>query len=175
MAREASKQKFSKRDVDSRQVVTFKLSGEEYGVDIHRVMEIARRGGDEITPVPNVEDYVEGVLNLRGNVIPVVNLTRRFGLVRGNVEGEEDEFAFLNRIRENVLVAEVGGRQVALVVDSVSEVVRIPEDQIEPSPAVISAVDAKYLVGVGKVDGRFIRLLDLDKAMKEVGLEGLKA
>src|SRR5258708_10005085 len=136
-----------------RQLVTFHLDGEEFAVEILKVQEIIRT--IEPTRVPNAPEFVEGVINLRGKVVPVIGLRKRFGLPA--CEKNEN-----NRI----VVVEVGGSVAGLAVDSVSEVLRIPEDTIEPAPRLVK-VDRDYVSGVGKMQDRLLILLDVDRILTE--------
>jgi purine-binding chemotaxis protein CheW len=132
--------------------VTFALSGEEFGVPIEFVKEIVRV--PDISRVPMVPSYIDGIANLRGSVLPIVSLRKRFGLA-------EEERTDDNR----VVVVENGGRLVGLVVDQVSEVIRIPDDSIEmPPPVLTTTLDAQYLQGVAKLDEgkRLVLLLEID-------------
>jgi len=141
--------------VDERQLVSFKVKDEEFGVDIMQVQEIIRM--TEITQVPKAPYFVKGVLNLRGGVLPIIDLRTRFDL-------EESEYSESNRI----VVVNVKGKIMGIIVDSVSEVLRLPKDTIEPPPPIVSGIRAQFLEGVGKLDGgkRLIILLNLDKIFK---------
>lgn len=130
------------------QIVGLDLAGEAYGVEISRIQEIIRM--QPITRVPNGPAFVEGVTNLRGRVIPVLDLRRRFGLVAGEASR-----------RSRIVVAELGQYTVGLVVDGVSEVLRVPADVIEPPSALVTTADSTFLRGVAKLDERLILLLDL--------------
>ena len=132
------------------QVVSFKLGSEEYGVDIAQVQEINRMVA--VTHVPRAPQFMEGVINLRGQLIPIIDLRTRFGMPR-------TEHTKSTRI----VVTEVGAKRVGMVVDSVSEVLRLPTDQIEDAPEMITGVDTEYIRGVGKIEDRLIILLDLAK------------
>ncbi|MEE9285888.1 MAG: chemotaxis protein CheW [Dehalococcoidia bacterium] len=145
-----------------RQLVVFDLASEAYGVDINAVREIIRM--QEITNVPRAAEFVEGVINLRGKVIPVVDLRRRFGLAVA--EGTKD-----NRI----VVVEVGDHDIGIVVDAVTEVMRIPANSVEPPSAVITTDDSDYLMGIAKLEHSMIILLDLDRVLTGVQQEGLEA
>ena len=131
------------------QVVVFDLAGESYGVDISQVQEIIRPPA--ITVVPRAAEYVEGVINLRGRVIPVVNLRRRFGLPDGGVSRSA-----------RIVVLQVGGNTVGAAVDAVSEVMRIHESQVEQPGATLATEETAHLRGIAKVDERLIILLDLN-------------
>ncbi len=136
------------------QLVTFKLGEEEFGVDILKVQEIIRML--PITKVPNVPDFVEGVINLRGKVIPVIDMRRRFGMAASTHDSE-------TRIK----VVSVQGQVVGFVVDAVSEVLRISEATVEDPPAVVAGIGSEYMSGVGKLQDRLLILLDLDKLLSE--------
>lgn len=136
-----------------RQVVSFHLDGEEFGLDILKVQEIIRMM--DLTRVPNSPDFVEGVLNLRGKVIPVIGLRKRFHL-----EGRDSDR------HSRIVVVEVNGSVLGFVVDSVSEVLRLPSDTIVPPPR-LTKVEREYISGVGKLDNRLLILLDLDRLLSE--------
>lgn len=135
---------------DVLQFVTFTLNNEEYAVDILNVQEINRI--TEITRVPNSPDYVEGVINLRGKVIPVINLRKKFHFA----DREADQAS-------RIIIMEIGGITNGLIVDSVSEVLRVPASVIEPAPALSSDMDSKFIKGIAKLEDRLIILLDIDK------------
>lgn len=137
---------------NERQLVVFELAKETYGVDISRVQEIIRF--QEITKVPKVPDFIEGVINLRGNVIPVIDLRKRFDF-------EEIEKTNATRI----IVVEVDQYTVGMVVDAVSEVVRVNENSIEPPSNIIADIDTDYLSGVCKYEDKLIILLELSKVL----------
>lgn len=132
------------------QVVSFKLGSEEYGVDIAQVQEINRMVA--VTHVPRAPKFMEGVINLRGQLIPIIDLRTRFGMPR--VEHSKNT---------RIVVTEIGTKRVGMVVDSVSEVLRLDLGQIEDAPEMISGVDTEYIRGVGKIEDRLIILLDLAK------------
>ena len=133
------------------QVVSFEIGSEEYAVDILEVQEIIRMV--EITPVPNAPHYVEGVINLRGKVIPIVDLRLRFGL------------PLAERTKETrIVVVDVSRIIIGLIVDSVSEVLRIPASLIEPPPNGKGG-SSEFHKGVGRVDARLLILLDLERLL----------
>jgi len=132
------------------QLVIFKLGEEEYGVDILNVQEIIKMV--EFTKLPNLPSFIEGVINLRGKIIPVIDLKKRFNLA--SKKYTED-----NRI----VVIDVNNITVGMVVDAVSEVLRISCNTIEPTPTIISSIDTEYLKGVGKLEDRLLILLDIEK------------
>lgn len=134
------------------QVVVFQLAEETYGLEIARVREIITV--PNITRVPGTPSFVRGIINLRGKVIGVIDLRRKFGLA----EAADDH-------ESRIVVVEVDGETLGMLVDNVSEVLRIPGDNIEPPSPIIAGVEADYLRGVAKVGGRLVMLLDLPKLM----------
>ncbi len=136
------------------QMISFAISEEDYGVDIQTVKEVIRHR--EITRLPKAPPFVKGVINLRGDVIPIVDLRERFGM-------EQQEYTDMTR----VMVVEVGGRSIGMVVDSVSHVLRIEQDQIEPPPPCVGKISEEYIRGVGKVAEKLIVLLNIDKILSE--------
>jgi len=136
------------------QFVTFTLNNEEYGVDILSVQEINRI--TEITRVPNSAEYVEGVVNLRGKVIPIINLRTKFGFE----EKPEDTSS-------RIIIMEINNITNGLIVDAVSEVLRIPSSIIEPTPPMSSDRNSQFIRGIAKLDNRLIILLDIDQLIGE--------
>lgn len=136
----------------SEQLVVFRLANEFYGVDIGAVNTIIRM--QEITEIPQTPSFVEGVINLRGSIIPVIDLRMRFGL-------PVEETTKASRI----VVVESSGQMIGMVVDAVAETLRLSADDIEPPSPVIASVDAEYLRGVGKQENRLVILLDLSKVL----------
>jgi purine-binding chemotaxis protein CheW len=134
------------------QLVSFNIGEEEFGVDILKVQEINRM--PEVTQVPNAPEYVDGVINLRGKVIPVIDLRRRFGIERR----EHDK-------NTRIVVVDLNGTVVGFVVDAVKEVLRIPRSVMEPPPSLTTDVNADYITGVGKLDDRLLILLDLERVL----------
>jgi len=133
------------------QLVGFHVGREEFGIDILRVQEIIR--AQQLTRVPNSPEFMEGVMNLRGKIIPVIALRKRFGLEQIPPDKQ-------NRI----VVVEIQGAVLGFIVDAVSEVLRIPADTIEPPPR-LGLVEREYVSGVGKLDDRLLILLDADRLM----------
>jgi purine-binding chemotaxis protein CheW len=134
------------------QLVSFNIGEEEFGVDILKVQEINRML--DVTRVPNAPEYVDGVINLRGKVIPIIDLRRRFGMERK----EHDK-------NTRIVVVELSGKVVGFVVDAVSEVLRIPKSVTEPPPPIVAGVEAEYITAVGKLDDRLLILLELEKVL----------
>ena len=135
---------------DLLQLVTFEIGEEEFGIDILKVQEIIRTMA--ITKVPNSPPHVEGVINLRGKVIPVIDLRSRFMM---------DYRQHDNQTR--IIVVDLHRMVIGFVVDGVSEVLRIQSSTVEPPPPVVSGIESEYIKGVGKLDNRLLILLDLDK------------
>jgi purine-binding chemotaxis protein CheW len=136
------------------QLVVFKLDKEEYGVDIMQVQEISPY--QKLTKVPNSPAFVDGIVNLRGDVIPVVSLKKKFNLI-------ETEVTELTRL----IVINNGNRRTGFVVDDASEVITISDKDIEEAPPMIVGADRKYIQGVGKVDKRILIVLNLHKLLTE--------
>jgi purine-binding chemotaxis protein CheW len=130
------------------QIVSFSLDNEEYGVDIAQVQEIIRMV--DITHVPRAPDFMEGVINLRGQLIPIIDLRARFSMPRAQATKNT-----------RIIVTEIGNKRVGIVVDSVSEVVTIPLEHVEQAPDLLAAAGTEYIQGVGKINERLVVLLDL--------------
>ncbi|MGA7723562.1 MAG: chemotaxis protein CheW [Ignavibacteriaceae bacterium] len=134
------------------QLVSFMIGKEEFGADIHFIHEINRML--QITKVPNSPNFVEGVINLRGRVIPVIDLRAKLGLIRK----EHDR-------NTRIIVVEVSGKTVGFIVDAVKEVLRIPKDITEAPPDLVSGVNSEFIMAVGKLKDRLITLIDLEKIL----------
>nr|WP_157360156.1 chemotaxis protein CheW [Caldimonas brevitalea] len=143
----------------AREYLTFRLGNEEYGIDILKVQEI--RGYEQPTRIANAPDFIKGVVNLRGVIAPIVDLRMRFGC-------EKIEY---NGFTVTVILT-VHNRVVGAVVDSVSDVLEVPAQAIKPAPEIHSAVDARYIRGLGQVGDRMLILLDIESliASPELGL-----
>ncbi len=135
------------------QVVGFRIGRETFGLPISIVREIVRV--PDITSVPNAPDYIEGVINLRGRIIPVVDLRKRFG----QRVGEPSK-------KNRVIVVELEGRSIGLIVNSASEVLKIPPSEIEAPHDVFQEGELNYITGVGKLKGRLVILLDLTRVLQ---------
>ena len=142
------------------QIVGFMLGEEEYGVDILSVNEILKM--TKITRVPKSSEFVKGVINLRGNVVPILNVRKKF-------KGEEKVVDDTTRI----IILTVNNNRFGIIVDNVTEVIRIKEEDIE-EPNLIDSIDKKYVDGVGKYNGRLLILLKLDQILTITGSEELK-
>ncbi len=141
-------------------VVGFRIGRETFAVPIELVHEIVRV--PDITAVPDAPDFVEGVINLRGKIISIVDLRKRFG-----------ETAIKSSKKNRILVAEVGGKMVGLIVDAASEVLKIPPADVEPPPNVFAEGELNYITGVGKLNGRLIMLVDLEQILQRGELRRL--
>lgn len=150
---------FVEEETQEGQYLTFNISGQEYGIDISHVTEII--GIQKITTLPDLPEFVKGVINLRGRVIPVVDIRLRFGMS----ERDHDE-------RTCIIVVNIDETSVGLVVDTVSEVMNIPEENIEPPPKVNKKIDGnRFVYGLGKVGDEVKILLDTQKLLFEEELE----
>ncbi len=146
------------------QLVVFTLATEEYALPITRVQEINRIVA--ITKLPQTPDFMEGIINLRGRLIPVIDLRKRFSLAIADYTDDS-----------RIIVVEIGNQTVGIIVDAVTEVVRLQSDSIEPPPMAF-AIDAQYIQGVGKLDNRLLILLDLDRTLstnEEIALREMNA
>lgn len=134
-------------------IIAFRLGEEEYGVDVSQIQEIIKMR--DITRVPKAPYYIKGVINLRGNVIPIIDLRKRFSLPSKEVTDQS-----------RIIVFDIRGIRFGIIVDAVSEVIRLPKDDIEPPPPIaMGGIQAQYIKGVGKVNDKLIILLDLEKAL----------
>ena len=132
--------------------LTFTLGSEEYGMDILKVQEI--RGYDAVTAIANTPEFIKGVINLRGTIVPIVDLRVKFHL--GKVEYNELTV---------VIILNLGARVVGIVVDSVSDVLALTPEQIRPVPDLSAGLDTRYLMGLGTVGERMLILVDIEKLM----------
>lgn len=139
--------------------LAFTLGQEEYGIDILRVQEI--RGYETVTRIANAPAFIKGVVNLRGTIIPVVDMRIKFNLGTPSY----DQFTV-------VIILNIAGRIVGMVVDSVSDVMTLSPEQVKPAPEIVTVFDTDYLIGLGTIDERMLILVDIDKLMTsaEMGL-----
>lgn len=145
-------------------VVVFRLGREEFGVRIDQVKEIIEL--KHITRMPKAPSFIEGVINLRGEVIAVIDLAKQFDLSSASERGEETR----------IIVIDVDDNVVGMIVDAVPEVLRIPVENIEPTPALIeSKIDTRYIEGIGKLEERLFVLLNLSKVLSPEEIEGVEA
>jgi purine-binding chemotaxis protein CheW len=134
------------------QLVSFKIGDEEFGVDILSVQEINRMS--QITRVPNTPDFIEGVINLRGRVIPVIDLRVKLGLTR--IDHDKNT---------RIVVVEIKSQTIGFIVDEVNEVLRIPKDITEAPPDIVGGMNTDYITSIGKLEDRLLILLDLEKIL----------
>jgi len=143
------------------QLVSFNIGEEEYGIDILKVQEIIRIM--DITKVPNTPDFVEGVINLRGRVIPIIDLRVKLGMERIGHDKST-----------RIIVVEISNKTVGFIVDAVSEVLRIPKNITEAPPEIVAGVNSDYITAVGKLEDRLLILLDLEKILSILEKEELQ-
>jgi len=144
---------------ESLEYLAFTLGQEEYGVSIQKVQEL--RGYDAVTQIANAPEFIKGVVNLRGIIVPIIDMRIKFNLGTPTY----DQFTV-------VVILNINSRVVGMVVDSVSDVITLTPEQIKPAPEMGGAVDTNYLVGLGTVDERMLILVDIDRLMSsnEMGL-----
>jgi purine-binding chemotaxis protein CheW len=153
MAEQMSKKSSSSNEL--LQLVICQLSSEEFGIEISKVKEIIHI--PDITKIPEAPSYIKGIINLRGNIIPVINLALRFNLSQNELDN-----------KSRIMVVELDNIVVGIIVDAVTEVMRISIDNIDPAPEIIaSKISERYIQGVGKIDKRLLILLDIDKVFSE--------
>ncbi len=136
------------------QLVTFQLGGEQYGIDIMQVEGIVQV--EEVRPIPNAPDYVEGIFNLRGEIIPVINLHRRFHLKRAQLSEEE-------QLLSGFVIISVDDVHLAVIIDKVSRVVTINGGEVQAPPQMISGIGAEYIQGVVNRDDGYLIILDIQR------------
>lgn len=139
---------------DLLQLVSFKIGAEEFGIDILKVQEINKMV--QITKIPNSPAFVEGVINLRGRVIPIIDLRTRLGWEK--IEHSKDT---------RIIVVELDSKTVGFIVDAVNEVLRIPANITEKPPELVAGIDSDYITAVGKLEDRLLILLDLNILLTE--------
>jgi len=136
--------------LDSLQVVCFKVGSEEYGIEILKVQEILKL--PKVTMLPKSAPYIMGVIDLRGKVIPIINLSRRF-----SHESKVDN------TDKRAIVVDIRGRQIGLAIDTVSHVVKFDASNIEPAPPILKGISGRYIIGVAKHNQGYVIILDIDK------------
>lgn len=137
----------------TNEFLTFRLGEEEYGIEILKVQEI--RGYDAITQIANAPEFIKGVVNLRGIIVPIIDLRIKFRLG----SADYDQFTV-------VIILNVAGRVMGIVVDGVSDVITLGNEQIRPTPELGSVIDTEYIMGLGTVDERMLILVDIEKLMR---------
>ena len=141
-----------KEAVSKVQMVVFRLEIEEFAVDIHQVREVIKM--TQVTPMPKSASFIEGIINLRGEVIPVVDLRKRFELTEGERNGQT-----------RIIIVEILDNNVGLIVDSVKEVLRLDSTVIQPPPSRVAGTRTDLIKGVGKIDERLLIVLNLEKIL----------
>ncbi len=143
-------QKRKEEGTDSLQIVCFRIGNEEYGIDILQAQEILKVL--KVTKLPKSEDYILGVMDLRGKIIPIVDLGKKFGIMA----------SISDALR--AIVVNIGGKQVGLAIDSVSHVVKVNSSEIEPPPpVVVKGISGKYIMGIAKVNESLVIILDVNR------------
>jgi len=139
--------------------LAFTLGKEEYGVDIQKVQEL--RGYDAVTRIANAPEHIKGVVNLRGIIVPIIDMRIKFNLGTPTY----DQFTV-------VIILNIASRVMGMVVDSVSDVITLSPEQVKPAPEMGAVLDADYLIGLGTLDDRMLILVDLEKLMtsEDMGL-----
>ena len=145
---------------DGGQYLTFRLGQEEYGVEILKVQEI--KGYSTVTPIPNMPDYLKGVMNLRGTIVPIVDLRAKFAMA----QADHNQFTV-------IIVVTVGTKVMGLLVDAVSDVLNIPKGDVQPTPDFGGQVDARYINGMAKTGDKLVVLLDIDRVMGGVDVAAM--
>lgn len=144
----------------SMQIVCFKVGSEDYGLEILKVQEIIKI--PHITKLPQSASYITGVIDLRGKVVPIVDLAKRFGVESGD-----------SSKNTRVIIVDIKGRRIGLAIDSVSNVTKINAKDLGPPPPIIKGISGRYIVGIGKVDTGFIVILDIDQIFSSEELQAL--
>jgi len=144
----------------SLQIVCFRIGNEEYGIDILQVQEILKVL--KITKLPKSEAHILGVMDLRGKVIPIVDLGKKFGVISDLSDASR------------AIVVDIEGKQVGLAIDSVSHVVKVNNSEIEPPPPVVKGISGKYIVGIAKLEAGFVVILDINQIFTAEEIVSLK-
>lgn len=145
-----------------RELLTFFLAGEEYGVDILRVQEI--KGWDSVTNIPNTPEYIRGVINIRGSIVPIIDMRLRFNLDKKEYDATTVVIV-LNVVRDGN-----SDRTMGVVVDAVSDVYNVPADDVKASPDFGTAVDTEFVTGLATIEGKMIIVLDIDHMLNAAEL-----
>ena len=150
--REAAHSLPGETDGSSRQIVGFRLDQEEYGIEITKIQEIILMG--EITRVPQVPDYIEGLINLRGSVIPIIDLRKRFELPAKPYTDET-----------RTIVVNIENKTIGVIVDAVTQVIRVANEHVEPAPPTVAAMGKEHIAGLAKLEDRLLILLKIDRLL----------
>ena len=155
-----SKQKEKNKSIQEVQFVVFLLGEKEYGVKIEQTREIIAEENYELTPVPNSPEYVNGIINLRGDIVPIVNLFEKL-----NIEINKKE------INNKIITIEINGSLIGMEVDEVKEIERFKKDEISEPPAITKNINRDFVNGVGKTDEGLLIILDLNKVLSDREME----
>ncbi|HOK03270.1 MAG TPA: chemotaxis protein CheW [Spirochaetota bacterium] len=145
--------------INSIQIVCFKIGNEEYGIDILQVQEILKI--PKVTKLPKSSNHVLGVIDLRGRVIPIIDLGKKFGIVSNLSQASR------------AIVVNIEGKQIGLAIDSVSHVVKVDSTEIEPPPPVVKGISGKYIVGIAKLKTGFVVILDINQIFSSEEIKSL--
>ncbi|AFS77999.1 chemotaxis protein, CheW-like protein [Gottschalkia acidurici 9a] len=137
-----------------KQYVVFKLGEEEYGLDIMNVSEIILY--QETVKLPNVPSFIDGIINYRGSVIPIICLKKRF-----NIELKDNDH------NTRIIIININDNQVGFIVDEASQTIKIDDNDVDPAPDIVSGIDIKFITGVGKINDRLVLLVDLEKVLTD--------
>jgi purine-binding chemotaxis protein CheW len=154
------KKETKEKSNSSIQIVCFKIGKEEYGIDILKVQEILNL--PKITSLPKATEFILGVIELRGKILPIIDLSKRFG-----IETTKDSKATRS------IVVNIKSKEVGLAIDSVSHVVKVDSNEIEPPPAIVKGISGRYIVGIAKVGDDFVVILDIDQIFSASELSAL--
>ncbi len=161
MGQDKDESKVTVKDDKIKQLVTFMLAGEKYGIDIMQTQEIIKM--ERITPIPNSLEFVEGVINLRGNVIPIIDLKKRFNLIGGE------------EASRGIVVVRLVDLVMGVIIDGISKVISIPMSQILPPPPVVAGIGREYISGVGRdSDDNLLIILDINKLLSFEEIESIR-
>jgi purine-binding chemotaxis protein CheW len=152
--------KVTEKSLDSIQIVCFKIGSEEYGIEILKVQEILKL--PKVTKLPKSADYIKGVIDLRGKVIPIINLGKRFG-IEFSAESESSR----------AIVVDIKGKRIGLEIDSVSHVIKIDSKDIEPPPPVVKGISGRYIIGIGKLKEGYVVILDINQIFSPEELKAM--
>lgn len=138
-----------KNTISSMQIVCFKIGNEEYGIEILKVQEILKL--PKITALPKAADFIMGVIDLRGKVLPIIDLSKRFDIDHPN-----------STDTKRAIVVSIQGKEIGLAIDSVSHVIRVNSTDIEPPPPIVKGISGRYIVGIAKINQEFVVILDIN-------------
>ena len=147
----------TREEQSHREFLSFRLGNEEYGIDILKVQEI--RGCDHVTAIANTPEFIKGVIDLRGIIVPIIDMRVKFALA----QADYNDFTV-------VIIINVAERVVGMVVDGVSDVITLDAQQVKPPPALSASLDTQYIMGLGKIADRMIILLDIEQLMTSEGM-----